>query len=159
MTRRLGALLALAALAGCGTFSVQEDAPARIEKALAAYAAGLAARDADRVAGSFAPDGELVVPGREPIRGPEAIRAWVASLAGTTVLEQEVKGPLVQVVGPSALQRGDFRRKERLADGQVVETKGRFEAEWVRLTDGSWRLARITGDPPPVMIPEPTVPP
>lgn len=154
MTKRaLAAFAALAALSGCGSLAMQENAPARIEAALKAYAASLLAMDADRIAASFTPDGELQDPGREPLKGPDAIRVHLKSFTGVTVEENELKGVSLQIVGPSALQTGTFRQKVRLSDGKVVESKGTFEAEWERQADGSWLLSRMTTNPPPLEAP------
>ena len=148
--RALAALAALAAAAGgCGSLAMQEDAPARIEAALKDYASNVLAMDADRIAAAYTPDGELQNPGRDPVKGPDAIRAFLKSFEGVTILENELKGISLQLVGPSALQTGTFRQKARLADGKVVESKGTFEAEWERQADGSWRIARMTTNPPP----------
>ncbi len=143
-------LTALVALAGCGSFAIQEDATARIDAALKAYSTSVLAMDADRIAASYTEGGELLIPGREPLKGREAIRTFLASLSGVTVEENELKSVSLQVVGPGALQTGTFRQRARLADGKVVETKGTFEAEWERQRDGSWRLARMTTNPPPL---------
>ncbi len=143
------ALAALAALAGCGSLAMQEEAPARIEAALQTYSASVLAMDADRIAAAFTPDGELQNPGREPLKGPEAIKAFLKSFTGVKVEENELKGVSLQIVGPSALQDGTFRQKTRLANGEVVEAKGTFEAEWERQPDGSWLLARMTTNPKP----------
>ena len=143
------AALALVPILGCGSLAIQEDASARIEAALAAYAVSIRSMDADRIAANFAPGGELQNPGQEPIQGPDAIRARLKSFGGVTVLEHEMKGNSLQIVGPGALQAGTFRQKVRLADGKVVETKGTFEAEWDRMVDGSWKLSRMATNPPP----------
>jgi ketosteroid isomerase-like protein len=100
----LAAFTAAAALSGCGSMSEQDDAPARIEAAL---------------------------------------QAW-AKAEG-----KEMKGGHLQIFGPSALQGGTFRQKTRLADGNVVESQGTFEAEWDRQPDGSWLVSRMTINPPP----------
>ena len=147
--RPLAALAALAALSGCGSLAMQEEAPARIESALRAYSANMRAMDAGKIAASFTEDGEMQDRDREPVKGREAIRTFLRSISGVTVDENEVKGVSLQIVGPSALQTGTFRQKSRLADGKVVESKGTFEAEWERQPDGSWLLARMTTNPPP----------
>ncbi len=141
---------ALLALGGCGSLAIQEDATARIDAALQAYSSSVLAMDANRIAASYTAGGELQIPGREPLKGPDAIRAFFGSLSGVTLEENELKSATLQVVGPGALQTGTFRQKARLADGKVVETKGTFEAEWERQRDGSWRLARMTTNPPPL---------
>jgi uncharacterized protein (TIGR02246 family) len=132
---------------------MQEEAPVRIEAALRAYSAALLAMDADRIAAAYTPDGELRDPGREPLKGPAAIRAFLASFTGVKVEEQEMRGVSLQIVGPSALQTGTFRQRARLADGKIVESKGTFEAEWERQPDGSWLISRMTTNPPPLEVP------
>ena len=154
MTKALAALALGAALAGCGSLGLQEDAPARIEAALEAYSAGLRAMDADRAAAWFTADGELQHPGRDPIKGPDAIRAFLKSFEGVTVEENELKSVTLQIVGLGALQTGTFRQRVRLASGKVVETKGTFEAEWERQADGSWLIARMATNPPPLKAPD-----
>lgn len=145
----LAALTALAVLSGCGSLAEQDDSPARIEAALQAYAASALAMDVDRLAASFTEDGQLQDRDGEPVRGREAIRTHLRSLAGVKVLENEIRGSWLQLVGPSALQTGTFRQKSRLADGKVVESTGTFEAEWERQPDRSWLIARMTTNPPP----------
>ncbi len=147
------ALAALVALSGCGSLAMQDDAPARIQAALSAYSARVLAMDADGIAATFTPDGELQNPGRDPIKGPDAIRTFLKSFTGVTVEENEIRGVFLQIVGAGALQTGTFRQKARLADGTVVDSKGTFEAEWERQADGSWLLARMTTNPPPLEVP------
>jgi uncharacterized protein (TIGR02246 family) len=132
---------------------MQEESPARIEAALRAYSVHVLAMDADRIAAAYTPDGELRDPGREPLKGPEAISAFLRSITGVKIEEQEMKGVSLQIVGPSALQTGTFRQRVRLADGKVVDSKGTFEAEWARQPDGSWLISRMTTNPPPLEVP------
>jgi ketosteroid isomerase-like protein len=77
-----------------------------------------------------------------------------AALQAYAVAEgKEMKGTWLQLLGPTATQRGTFRQRARLADGKVVESNGTFEAEWERQADGSWLLSRMTANPPPMEIP------
>ncbi len=155
MTKRtLAALAALAALSGCGTFGPQEDSPERIEAALQVYSGHVLAMDADKIAASFTPDGELQDRDRAPLKGRDAIRAFLTSFTGVKVEENELKGVTLNLLGPSATQGGTFRQKARLADGKVVETKGTFEAEWERQADSSWLMSRMTTNPPPFVFPK-----
>lgn len=82
-----------------------------------------------------------------------ASRVEAALKAYAQVEGKEMSGVSLQIVGPSALQTGTFRQKTRLADGSLVESKGTFEAEWERQADGSWRLGRMTMNPPPFEVP------
>jgi len=148
------ALAALAALSGCGSLAIEDDAPARIEAALQAYSGRVVAMEADRIAAAFTADGEVQEGDQPPVKAPDAIRASFASRAGAKIEENVLKGTSLQIVGPSALQAGTFRQKTRLADGTVVETTGTFEAEWERQADGSWLIARMTTNPPPFKPPD-----
>lgn len=150
MTKRtLAALAALAALSGCGSLAIEDDAPTRIEAALQAYSRYTLAMEADRIAAAFTSEGEIQEGDQPPVKAPEAIRAAFTSRAGAKVEENVLKGTSLQVIGPTALQGGTYRQRTRLADGKVVETHGTFEAEWERQSDGSWRIARMTTNPPP----------
>jgi uncharacterized protein (TIGR02246 family) len=152
--KNFAAAAALAVLSGCTTFGFQEDAPERIEAALQAYSGHMLAMDADRIAASFTPDGELQDRDRPPLKGRDAIRAFLSSLTGVKVEENEMTGVTLNLLGPGATQGGTFRQKARLADGKTVETKGTFEAEWERQADGSWLMSRMTTNPPPFVFPK-----
>jgi ketosteroid isomerase-like protein len=147
--KTLAALAALAALSGCGSLAIEDNAPARIEAALQAFSRYTLAMEADRVAAAFTAEGEIQEGDQPPVKAPEAIRATFTARAGARVEESVFKGTSLQVLGPSALQGGTFRQKTRLSDGKVVETKGSFEAEWERQSDGSWLIARLTMNPLP----------
>jgi ketosteroid isomerase-like protein len=88
---------------------------------------------------------------------PSRIEAALQAYAKTE--GREMTGGSLQILGPSALQSGTFRRKTRLPDGTVVESQGTFEAEWDRQADGSWLVRRMTIDPPPTEVPMPGPPP
>jgi uncharacterized protein (TIGR02246 family) len=152
--RNFAAVAALAVLSGCATFGFQEDAPARIEAALQAYSGHMLAMDAERIAATFTPDGELQDRDRPPLKGRDAIRTFLKSFTGVKVEKNELKGVSLNLLGPGALQTGTFRQTARLADGKIVETKGTFEAEWERQADGSWLMSRMTTNPPPFEFPK-----
>ena len=158
MTKRLlAALAAVAALTGCGSLGMQEDAPARIEAALQAYARSLRAQDADRAAAAFTPDAELQKPGAEWLKTPEEIRKFFKEFLEGKAFEAEMKGVSLQIVGPSALQTGTYRFRGVQPEMRVT-LEGTFEAEWERQPDGSWLILRMTTNPPPFTPPVPGVP-
>ena len=158
MTKRtLAALAALAALSGCGSLAIEDDAPARIEAALQAYSRSLLARDADRAAAAFTPDAELQKPGGEWLKTPEEIRDFFKEFLGAKAFDAEMKSVSLQIVGPSALQTGTFRFRSARPE-MTVAAEGTFEAEWERQPDGSWLILRMTTNPPPFTPPEPGVP-
>lgn len=102
--------------------------------------------------------GSLAMQDDAPARIEAALKAYSARTraldADGQVEAYELRGVTLQLVGPSALQTGTFRQKARLADGRIAETNGTFEAEWERQPDGSWLLARMTINPPPLEAPK-----
>lgn len=92
--------------------------------------------DADAIAALYATDGELIMPGTEPVRGRDAIRAAVVDMIHSGV-KLEIGSE--QNVGTSevAYVYGPYRVAD--AAGHVVE-RGRYVETW-RKHDGRWQIA------------------
>src|SRR5262245_30120915 len=58
-----------------------------VEQAMRDYARALRAGTPDEVAACYTADGELLLPGLDPIHGRDAIRAFLAPLAAATEVE------------------------------------------------------------------------
>lgn len=92
--------------------------------------------DADAVVALYVQDAQLIMPGAEPARGRDAIRAAVVEMIKSGVkvtieTEQNVgSGAVAYVYGP-------YRVAD--AQGRVVE-RGRYVETW-RKDDGAWRIA------------------
>jgi len=120
---------------------------AELEARLRHYSALTLASDSAGIAAMFAPNGEMVNPKRPPVRGRAAIEAYLAGFAGFHVISNldELEGTAIE--GDSAEQVGTYRQSVRTPDGQVFETKGRFEIAWVRDASGGWLLSQAATFP------------
>ncbi len=106
--------------------------------------------DADAIAALYAPDGQLLMPGSEPVRGPAAIRA-----AGTDMIRA---GGKVQIgsdqnvgAGDVAYVSGPYRVTN--AAGQIAE-QGHYVEVW-RRTAGVWLITLDLNVPGPAPAPAP----
>lgn len=151
MTRLRAALPLVLAVA---PMLVRAQAPpqAEVEAALQHYADLLRAMDDHGIAQSFAPDGEVVNPGQEPVRGPEAIEKFIRQFDGYHVLEYEIRSENTTVTGQTAAQSGRFRQMVKTPDGRTLTVKGVFNAEWIRDAGGAWKIRRMStsGEEAPV---------
>ncbi len=151
MRRRLLWCLALAACAGHSTELSPASVRAQIDAATAHYARVLLSGSADYVAAAYTADGELLVPDREPVRGRDAIRAFLARFAGEiTVTSSELHTDSLTTAGGSAESAGTYRQVAGPANAdttQLGEYVGRFHARWRRESDGRWLLVFFATTP------------
>src|SRR5262245_58416358 len=71
-----------------------------VEQAMRDYAKTLRVGTPDEVAACYTADGELLLPGLDPLHGREAIRAFLAPLAAATEVESvDIESQLVEVHG------------------------------------------------------------
>src|SRR5262249_58163596 len=119
-------------------------ANAQIAAATQHYATLLKGAPADSVAAMYAPTGALVLPGREPLRGRDAIKDFLAPLAGaTSVPSVEMLIDSLSVNGAVATSAGTYRQiagPKGAAPDQLREYRGRYHARWEREPDGAWRF-------------------
>ena len=101
--------------------------------------------DADGVAAMYTSDG-VWERTSGPLRGRDAIRQSVAA-ANVRVVSNEMATTYLSYNGPAVVQTGEFKQSARLGDGKVVNASGRFEATWVRSSDGAWLIRRMVTRP------------
>jgi uncharacterized protein (TIGR02246 family) len=118
-----------------------------VRAALARYVDLVRKMDHAAIAGMFAPDGEIVNPGQESVRGPAAIEAFLRRFADYKVLAETMTAATTTVDGAHATQSGIYRQKVRTPDGKVLNVSGGFDAEWIRDAAGTWRLRRLATAP------------
>ena len=156
MRRLLGRAIPLALAAAChhATGAVRQQATsadAQLTAATRHYAELLRGAPADSVAAMYAPAGALVLPGRDPLRGRDAIREFLAPLAGaTSVPLVEMMIDSLSVNGSVATTAGTYRQlagPKGATPDQLREYRGRYHASWERQPDGAWRFVEL------VMIP------
>lgn len=127
------------------------DAAARneVRVALASYAAAARAVDADASAAWFTDGGTLFEPGIPPIISRDTIRAFVKSFPGVQVDSSVLHADTVEVFGTTAYVWGSYYEALRFP-GQPPSTQdGRFVMQWLRESDGTWRIHRYYRVPMP----------
>jgi ketosteroid isomerase-like protein len=155
-------LLALFALSGCGTSTVQrEQAHASLVAAERAFAAdGLRDGIHDAFLRHFAPGGLLFVP--KPTRVNDVFRERPAD-PHAVLLEWAPVASGVSTSGDFGFTTGPARLS--LRDGSKPPRHNTFFSIWKRTGDGPWRVVLDAGTsvpepvPPARMLPSPAVPP
>ncbi len=133
------------ALCACATMAV--DRRPEVEAALQHYSQLMLRMDNAGIAGLIAGDGELKNSGQAPIYGPDAVRAFLDTFKDYRVLAYQIHADSTSVQADTARQSGTYRQRVLLPDKQTVEVSGRFDAVWVRTTDGRWLIHRMLTTP------------
>jgi uncharacterized protein (TIGR02246 family) len=121
-----------------------------VEQAMHGYAATLKEGNPEAVAGWYTKEGELLLPGLAPLRGPEAIRAFLAPLVSATEVESvTVTTDLAAVHGDSADLWGTYHQVAGEKGKPKQPYDGRYAALWHRDAGGEWRLVRLMMQPVP----------
>ncbi|AXG81446.1 nuclear transport factor 2 family protein [Streptomyces paludis] len=129
------------------TESTHAAVAAGVRAVIAAHAQAQDAGRTDDVVALYAPDGVLELPGAEPVKGHDALRAAFAGwqptrpqlhLTGNTVVTVQGVDEATAVSDVTFFHRGDG---EPGAPGWTVRIVGRYE-DTLRRYDGAWRLTR-----------------
>jgi ketosteroid isomerase-like protein len=108
---------------------------------------------AEAFAAYAAPDAHWFVPGPEPLRGPEAIKARLAkSFAGGGTLEWAPTRAWASVDGTMAVTWGrSIYTSPKDAAGKTSVSHGSYLSVWMKQPDGSWKFSHDMGttDPTP----------
>ena len=136
--------IVIAVLAGLGAQRLPAQGPeATVEQAMHGYATALKEGTPEQIAAFYAKDGELLLPGLAELKGPEAIRAFLAPMASAVEVESvAVTTDFVEVHGDSADLWGTYR--------QVAGEKGK-----PRQTYGGRYAALVSRDAelePPALV-------
>ena len=127
------------------------DARAEIESAIATYARLVKAQDVEKIAASYTPDGEILNPGMDAVRGPEAIRKFLGSFKEVKVEAAEMLPGAIEIGVNEATQWGTYTQRVRFPDrARPLAVAGRYVADWRRQPDGRWLLRRMLTQPDPV---------
>ncbi len=127
----------------CATTSPAID----IEQRTKAYAHAIQYESPHVVASFYAPDGALVLPGMQPIVGPDAVEAFLKPLAANAeVASCEMHTTSLRADGRTAHQEGTYSQiaGEKGKPGKVYH--GTFVADW-RKDGGDWRFVRLEMHP------------
>jgi len=124
------------------------EARAQVEAAVQSYAAAIHG-SVDKLADLFAPDGELIQPGIDPLVGPEAIRGFLAPLVKRVRIEEAtMTSRAIDLYGDEAYVWGDYSQRVAVGEQPLATFTGRFIAQWHR-GDGTWKLRRMMVQPAP----------
>src|SRR5690348_11671410 len=109
---RIWIVIAVLAGLGLGAQSLAAQTPeAAVEQAMRGYAAALKDGAPEQIAAFYGKDGELLLPGMAELKGPEAIRAFLAPMVSAVEVESvAVTTDFVEVHGDSADLWGTYRQ-------------------------------------------------
>ena len=119
----------------------------QVRAALQRYVRLVQKMDHAGIAAMFAPDGEVVNPGREPIKGRAAIQAFLEQFAGYHVISETMVPRVTSVNGAHATQTGTYRQRVRDPNGNVIDVSGNFALDWIRDGSGVWLIQRAATTP------------
>ena len=141
--------IVIAVLAGLGAQGLPAQTPeTAVEQAMRGYAASLKDGTPEQIAAFYAKDGELLLPGLADLKGPEAIRAFLAPMASAVEVESvAVTTDLVEVHGDADDLWGTYKQVAGEKGKPKQTYGGRYAALWHREADGKWRLARLLMQP------------
>ena len=130
------------------TLRCATTSPSRaVEQRTKAYAHAIQYESPHVVASFYAPDGALVLPGMEPIVGPERVEAFLKPMAANVdVTSCEMQTTSLRVDGQTAHSEGTFSQVagEKGEPGQHYH--GTYVADW-RKDHGTWSFTRLVMHP------------
>jgi len=113
-----------------------------IRALVARYCHGIAERDDEAWAETWAVDGEWKVLGQD-VRGRDAILALYQKLvAGCRWVVQVATDGVIELAGDEATGRWQITETIQAKDGRAMINVGRYRDRYRRDADGSWRFAR-----------------
>ena len=133
-------LVLIGALLGAPVCSGDVDASLRAE--LARYNRYVAHQWGDSIASMFAADGELEIPGRASLRGPPAIREFLAMFTNVRVDSSAMWADSVVRSDSGYVLWGGYFQRATVVGQPPVTAHGRIRAEW-RRGAGRWELRRL----------------
>ena len=120
---------------------------AAVNAELQRYALRVAERDHSAIAEMFAPSGVLVTPEGRTVQGRDDIDRYLRE----TLKERSAGGQIAPartiVRGDTARQAGVYEQRLRRGAGDTLRVTGRFEATWLRVRPGEWRILRLETRP------------
>ncbi len=140
-------VLALMGSAMAGRVVLASGEAKEVEAAMKEYARLLAAHDSAGLAASYAPDGELLEPGMDSLRGPQAIRKFLESFGEVRIESASMVPESTDVWGGVAMQWGTYAERVAEPGKAAADYRGRFVVQWVRQTGGRWLIRRLLTQP------------
>jgi ketosteroid isomerase-like protein len=145
----LGACLLLTAACAPAPTGEPESAVGKVEDPSAMvsireqYEAAENAGDAAAVAALWASDGILLPPNAAAVEGSGAIQARYEAQFKEAKIEASIDGDETVISGNWGFERGTYSIKQTMADGKVVEDKGKYIVLMTRQPDGGVKVSRL----------------
>ncbi len=111
----------------------------------ARFAADVARRGGAAFADWFAEDGVMLMNGRAPVTGREAIAKSAKWTASEYQLTWTPTDAVMSTSGDMGYTWGHYEGHSKDAEGNPVETSGRYITVWRKQPDGSWKVALDAG--------------
>jgi|SRR5580692_6172756 uncharacterized protein (TIGR02246 family) len=115
-----------------------DDTKGAIGAANSQFSAAAAKGDGAALAALYSPDGQVMPPGSEPIRGKDAIQKFWQGALDSGVAAIGLKTLEVFGHGPTATEVGEYELRDKA--GKVLD-HGKYIVVW-RHADGKWTLLR-----------------
>ena len=148
---RLGVMVIATLIGGCaktersGGTVTREDVGAMMER----YQVAARTVDPDSMASFYSATAVLFEPGIPPIRGRDAIRAFLASFPGAKVHVATATADTIELHGGMALYWGEYHERLDFPGQPTSDQRGKFVAQWVRQPAGGWLIERLYRIPLP----------
>ena len=126
-----------------GLTSCADNLPRRLDAELARYNRYVSHQWGDSIAAMYAPDGELLGPMTDPIRGPAAIRTYLSSFTGIRVDSSAMWADSVVIADSGAVQWGGYFQIATPGGQTPVTARGHLRMWWQKQPDGRWLLRRL----------------
>ena len=114
-----------------------------VESAMKRYDNFILKLDADSIAFSFTPDGNL---GNIAI-GRDSIKKFLSSFKNVRVLSQKSITSNIDLAGDSAFQKGIYYQTDLISEKDTIRVKGEYTANWEWIADKGWFIKRMITKP------------
>jgi ketosteroid isomerase-like protein len=151
--RKVLAMMAIVAVAGCGEKAAEQDAAAVADDAAAHlahenYVAAINSNNVDSIAGMLTDDIVFMASGFPVMEGKKQVLPWVEGYLQTFKTHWDKPVQEFVVCGEWAFERYTYHSTDTaLADGSVFEDTGWGLLIYYHDADGKWRVARDAWGP------------
>jgi len=130
------------------------DRKAEIENAMKQYDRLTFRMAADSLADTYAADGELGGKGMKTSIGRDSIRKFLKSFdpASIKLISNSTKVASIDFKGDTAVVKGTFEQKAKLAQGDTATYVSTFTAKWMKGEGSKWLIRKMYTMPPPATL-------
>jgi ketosteroid isomerase-like protein len=110
-----------------------------VEAAMKHYDQLILLSDADSIALSYTPDGNL----GDVAIGRDSIKKFLSSFKNIRVLTQSSATDSIKITKDTAIQYGKYYQSDLISGKDTVYVKGEFTAKWLWTKDKRWQIKEI----------------